>query len=306
MVADRFTTFASPKTLVIKNVGVSSQGRSPIESSRVCHEIERKYKISQIPEMCFDQNFAHFDFYSENPSNQESRTHPIFSLRFTLRGALKNAAKYHSDESYAKDPLHVSQASAWNKKRVTHSNDESNTFTEGIDDETVTPYNPGIDWTFRGKYMGDWRRIPSKGSTKKEYSNVDSNFLVPIKVTGIKYEDLRKTDGNIILQDTVELFEDDLHDCGMVCMTLRYRVMSNCLFIRLRYYLRIENVVVILRDVRWYYQFSESRIFVDVTEKRASLPIPNIESRELQDSENVERILSPRLYETYAIDLFSA
>jgi len=48
------------------------------------------------------------------------------------------------------------------------------------------------------------------------------------------------------------LWEDDLHDHGVVECGIKFRVMEGCWLLLLRHYLRIDRHRVRLRDVRWF------------------------------------------------------
>jgi type 2A phosphatase activator TIP41 len=56
------------------------------------------------------------------------------------------------------------------------------------------------------------------------------------------------------------LFECDLEDCGYTMAQARFRVMPDSWFVLVRYYLRVDNVVVRIFDTRMYHEFGTNFI----------------------------------------------
>jgi type 2A phosphatase activator TIP41 len=56
------------------------------------------------------------------------------------------------------------------------------------------------------------------------------------------------------------LYEDELGDCGLSQCFFRFRTMGDCFFGLLRYYLRIDEVVVRIYDTRIYHEFKKDYI----------------------------------------------
>ena len=73
----------------------------------------------------------------------------------------------------------------------------------------------------------------------------------------------------ILYYDQVDLYEDDLHDNGFVSYGVKVRVMPSCIYILARLFLRVDNVLVRVRDARWLVDFQEQCIFRDVTWREA-------------------------------------
>ena len=53
----------------------------------------------------------------------------------------------------------------------------------------------------------------------------------------------------------IHLFECDLEDCGYAMSKVRFRVMGDCFYILLRYYLRTDGVNVRIFDTRIFHEF---------------------------------------------------
>ena len=56
------------------------------------------------------------------------------------------------------------------------------------------------------------------------------------------------------------LFECDLEDCGYTMSQVRFRVMSDSWFVLVRYYLRVDGMLVRLLDTRMYHEFGTNTI----------------------------------------------
>lgn len=59
----------------------------------------------------------------------------------------------------------------------------------------------------------------------------------------------------ILFYDEVVLYEDELSDNGVSLLTVKVRVMPKCWFLLLRYWLRVDGVLMRLRDTRMHSNF---------------------------------------------------
>uniref|UniRef100_A0A5B7BTH6 Putative TIP41-like protein n=1 Tax=Davidia involucrata TaxID=16924 RepID=A0A5B7BTH6_DAVIN len=62
----------------------------------------------------------------------------------------------------------------------------------------------------------------------------------------------------ILFYDEVILYEDELADNGVSLLTVKLRVMPSCWFLLLRFWLRVDGVLMRLRDTRMHCVFGES------------------------------------------------
>lgn len=85
---------------------------------------------------------------------------------------------------------------------------------------------------------------------------------ISLKVTpeaAIPFEMLAPT--NPILHfGQIYLFETDLEDCGYSMSSIRFRVMKDCFYILVRYYLRVDGVRVRIFDTRIFHEFGQDFI----------------------------------------------
>jgi type 2A phosphatase activator TIP41 len=66
------------------------------------------------------------------------------------------------------------------------------------------------------------------------------------------------------------LFECDLEDSGYTMLQVRYRVMHDCFYMIIRYYLRVDGVRVRLMDTRVFHDFQTNYLLREFTHKEES------------------------------------
>lgn len=101
--------------------------------------------------------------------------------------------------------------------------------------EVVKPF----DWSYSTDYKG------TLSPNAKPFSPSD----VPIPVELLKRPD------PILFFDDVMLYEDELADNGISVLSCKIRVMPDRLLLLSRFFMRLDNVVVRLRDTRVYIDF---------------------------------------------------
>jgi type 2A phosphatase activator TIP41 len=72
---------------------------------------------------------------------------------------------------------------------------------------------------------------------------------------GIDYSRLKEQE-RIYFYDDVILFEDELADNGTAMLSVKIRVMTSGFFILLRFFLRVDSVIIRMNDTRIYHQVS--------------------------------------------------
>ncbi|XP_030475566.1 TIP41-like protein [Syzygium oleosum] len=63
----------------------------------------------------------------------------------------------------------------------------------------------------------------------------------------------------ILFYDEIILYEDELADNGISLLTVKVRVMPSCWFLLLRFWLRVDGVLMRLRDTRMYCGFEDKK-----------------------------------------------
>ncbi|XP_019731804.1 TIP41-like protein isoform X3 [Hippocampus comes] len=102
--------------------------------------------------------------------------------------------------------------------------------------EVARPY----DWTFttdyRGTLIGEEMQLKVAETTER-----------------INLEKLRARE-QIVFFDEVLLFEDELHDHGVSMISVKIRVMPTSFFTLLRFFLRVDGVLIRINDTRLYHE----------------------------------------------------
>ena len=131
-----------------------------------------------------------------------------------------------------------------------------------------------FDWTFSTPYTGSLDKQSSWFEEQK--SGIDENMHMLV-------DELQP----ILMFDDLRLYEDDLHDNGEALLTVKIRVMPKCFYILMRFFLRVDNVIVRCRDVRFFHKFGDGKVFREIVWReipwrdlsKFNLPIENTKWR---------------------------
>jgi len=110
--------------------------------------------------------------------------------------------------------------------------------------------------------MGTLSNLTDHKIFNKDYgSKVIKNNNISISFTeeNIPVHRLGK-DNPVIKFTEVLLFDDELNDNGLGSGSFRFRVMNDCFFGLLRFYLRVDNVAVRILDTRIFHSFDQNYI----------------------------------------------
>lgn len=161
-----------------------------------------------------------------------------WTLDFNASDALDRVSK--TEEGM----LQVAVADAWKKDRD----------TEGVQ-QVVKPF----DWS----YSTDYKGTTHPGASKGEWQPTDQSKH-PIRT------DLLSRPDPIWFFDSVDLYEDELADNGIGLLSIKVRVMPERLLLLSRFFLRLDGVVVRMRDTRVYIEHDTKRVIRQYTAKEAS------------------------------------
>ena len=121
------------------------------------------------------------------------------------------------------------------------------------------------------------------------------HWVDAVQGAGIDYNLLRRPDP-ILFYSSVSLYEDELHDNGASTLSVKARVMDLCWFALLRMFVRVDGVVVRVRDTRFFHQFGtnviyrETKIQEVMFEDMARLGLP-VSVNEYRDVDRVAAML---------------
>lgn len=180
-----------------------------------------------IPEMIFGDNLVAI---RHAPSG--------WAIAFTAEAALDAVDKTGANM------LQVAYAGAWSSSRERSSAHDIQ--------QVVKPY----DWSYSTTYRGT--ETPAKSGAGAK--------LAPTAEKQIPLELLKRRDP-ILFFDEVVLFESELDDNGVSIYSVKVRVMEQRMLLLARLYMRLDNVVVRVRDTRVYVDFAAEEVVREYTVK---------------------------------------
>ncbi|XP_026225932.1 TIP41-like protein isoform X1 [Anabas testudineus] len=142
-----------------------------------------------------------------------------YGIEFNAIDALKQV-------SSMEDTVKVACAQEWQESRMDSEHPK----------EVVKPY----DWTYTTDYRGT---LMGEGMQIKVIETAER----------INMEKLKARE-QIMFFDEVLLFEDELHDHGVSMISVKIRVMPTSFFLLLRFFLRVDGVLIRINDTRLYHE----------------------------------------------------
>ncbi|KAK6441682.1 Tap42 interacting protein [Oleoguttula sp. CCFEE 5521] len=140
--------------------------------------------------------------------------------------------------------LQVAVADAWKKDRE-HNEDIK---------QVVKPF----DWSYSTDY---------KGTTQPGQNSGD--WLITTQAKHPVRADLLSRPDPILFFGEVDLYEDELADNGIGLLSIKIRVMPDRLLLLSRFFLRLDDVIVRIRDTRIYIEHSSNTVVRQYTAKEA-------------------------------------
>ena len=183
-----------------------------------------------------------------------------FQLKFSTANALLSCLNKKND-------IKVSAAKIWDK-------------TDSID-KTISIKEENFDWTYTTDYLcsiilnqslskANNVNIPSgliietfnqdNNDNKEEEEEEVINLKILSSNETLPYELLKSQDDPILLYDEIDLYEDELHDNGISKLSLKIRVMPTYYFILMRFFLRVDNVLIKIIDTRIFHMYNTNYI----------------------------------------------
>ncbi|XVF01347.1 hypothetical protein REPUB_Repub04eG0080100 [Reevesia pubescens] len=208
--------------LRIQGWEIESVKRSILNSSTL-QQWEQNLQTSHLPEMIFGESFLVF-------RHVRSGTKIHFNAFDALAGWKQEALP----------PVEVPAAAQWK-------------FSKPFE-QVILDY----DYTFTTPYCGS--EMVELDSNKHESREISGGS------SGLHWEDCKyqldvaalTLKEPIFFYDEVVLYEDELADNGVSLLTVKVRVMPSSWFLLLRFWLRVDGVLMRLRDTRMHCVFDES------------------------------------------------
>lgn len=160
-----------------------------------------------------------------------------WTIAFTAEAALDRVDKT------GERMLRVAYAGEWSSSREKTS--------AGIS-EVVKPY----DWSYSTDYRGTESASDADG---RKLAAGPGTPPIPIEL-------LRRRDP-ILFADEVVLYESELDDNGISILSVKVRVMEQRMLLLCRLFMRLDNVVVRVRDTRVYVDFAKDLLIREYTAK---------------------------------------
>ncbi|KXH68628.1 hypothetical protein CSAL01_06995 [Colletotrichum salicis] len=195
-----------------------------------------------VPEMIFGDNLVSV---SHVPTG--------WSIAFNAYDALDAVDKTD------KKMLQVAYARDWSSSREKTS--------AGIK-EVVKPY----DWSYSTEYRGTLEEPSgSAGAAGAQQGEAgeNKNKLEETTTRMIPLELLKRRDP-ILFFDDVVLFESELDDNGISIVSVKVRVHEKRMLLLCRLFMRLDNVIVRIRDTRVYVDFETDEVIREYTAKEDS------------------------------------
>lgn len=226
-------------------------------------EFEKNLETHHLPDMIFDKTTLKITHLENN-----------LEIFFNAFDALKSIDMYNNLEHVPK----VSMSEVWTKSR-----------SKDRELDYVKPY----DWTYTTKYKGN----KSFSLIGFEISNTISGTLrssdkvswrIEPTTEQLNLEKLKRQEP-ILFYDELTLYEDELADNGMSTLTLKIRCMPSGIFILLRFFMRVDGVVVRCFDTRYHYEAGNDYILREYVERES--PISSLKP-EFQSTSDVNAVIA--------------
>ncbi|XP_047523067.1 TIP41-like protein [Pieris napi] len=127
-----------------------------------------------------------------------------------------------------------------------------------------------FDWTFSTDYKG----------------TLSGNLTVQDTQETIDFELLKKKE-QILFYHDLTLFEDELHDHGISKLSVKIRVMPTFWYVLLRYFLRVDDVLVRSFETRMFHLINTDYVLREFTAKEARAQDLNMPTSLMKDADEV-------------------
>jgi type 2A phosphatase activator TIP41 len=215
-------------SITIKNWSIYTV-KQPILSSPELDSLETRYNFP-LPEMIFGNNVVRLVNDKTNATIEFNALEALDTLddNCTLK------VSYHDEWLQSRRARDTTETEAGDNdlKRLTEV-------------DTLKPY----DWTYSVNYKGTCSNL--------EFEETSEKFPV---------DRLLKPDPILFFDESV-LFEDELADNGISMLSTKIRVMPTCMLLLCRFFLRIDNVIFRIRDVRIFIDFETDEVLRDYREQ---------------------------------------
>ncbi|XP_075876208.1 TIP41-like protein isoform X1 [Nelusetta ayraudi] len=166
------------------------------------------------------------------------------------------------------DVVKVACAQEWQESRADSEHSK----------EVVRPY----DWTYTTDYRGTLIGEGMQIQVSKTSERIDIEKL--------------KAREQIMFFDDVLLFEDELHDHGVSMISVKIRVMPTSFFLLLRFFLRVDGVLIRINDTRLYHEARNSYMLREFSTRESKIEeLKNVPAGLYTDPNEIAQYLTLKL-----------
>jgi type 2A phosphatase activator TIP41 len=212
--------------------------KKPILNSPELDNLSETRFSFPLPEMIFGNNVVRL----VNDKTGETIEFNALDALDSLDDDCKFKVSYHEEWLSARRSKSSTSSEKSEKALKENSNKDIAKLTDNLD--TLKPY----DWTYSPNYLG---------TTNIKFTPTDEK--IPI-------DKLLKPDPILFFDESI-LFEDELGDNGISIFSTKIRVMPTCLLLLCRFFLRIDDVIFRVRDVRIYIDLVDTLVLREYKEQ---------------------------------------
>ncbi|XP_040037796.1 TIP41-like protein [Gasterosteus aculeatus] len=174
------------------------------------------------------------------------------------------------------DAVKVACAQEWQESRADSEHSK----------EVVRPY----DWTYTTDYRGTLIGESVQMKATKTAERIDMEKL--------------KAREQIMFFDEVLLFEDELHDHGVSMISAKIRVMPTSFFLLLRFFLRVDGVLIRINDTRLYHEAGKDFLLREFSTRESKVAeLKNVPAALYTDPNEIAQHLTLKLTESERLEL---
>lgn len=286
---------------------IANESEVDVLTTQLQQQTHPNYKRLNTPEILFNKSFVLITFsltgtkINNNDEELEGENKKAMELKIKLDPVSSlmewaDAHKYLDDNNYGDEGtssnnikytgvsvLKTQDAALWQQKQK----------KEGLTTTRVQSLNKKL---FEGKFKQDGGNFQTKKTTQPEQHrefNFDWTFSSPYTCSIIQKEEnndngrqpswepldssgiqpklylLKDQTQPILFFREIPFYEDDLHDNGISHSSVKIRVMPTCFYILFQLYIRVDYVLLRVRETRIFHEFSSSKIYRDVSWREA-------------------------------------
>lgn len=245
--------------------------KTHIMKSRDLELLSEQMGLPSLPEMLFGENVLRIQHADG------------FGIEFNAIDALKRVNSTQASSTQASS----AQASSMEDVKVACAQEWQESRSESeVPREAARPY----DWTFTTDYRGTLTGEERKMKVMKTTDQIDLERL--------------KTREQILFFDDVLLFEDELHDHGVSMISVKIRVMPTSFFLLLRFFLRVDGVLIRINDTRLYHQAGQDFMLREFSTRENKISeLKNVPAALYTDPNQIAQHLSLKLTEREKLQL---